>query len=100
MENLPAFFIPIIDIPKIEYTKNKDNIVEYIDSEAKRIKEKGCDLVLVGYKSKKSCSVLLARKIICTERFGITTGFSSIKGQYNCIVKIMEDPNTIIMKEY
>jgi len=94
------YYIPVIEIPFFDYKKNEDNVAEFIDSEAERIKAKGYEVILVEYICNGKHTILLSRKKNSEETFKISSRFSSVKEQYGCIIEILQLKTAKVIKEY
>lgn len=97
---LSDYFIPIISVLENEYKFDEDNICKYMDSEAKRIKAKGCKVILVECEEKGNKKIMLVRKCERDENFTLTSSHYNIRSQYENIIKVMEKPTTKLIKKY
>ena len=101
--NLTNYFVPVIDVMFTEYVTNRCDIQGYIEREAKRIKNKGCNLILIQCQDTKKNGgkkVFLIREYQKNEYFKLSSGYHTVQNQYEGIAKIIKAESTVVLKVY
>ena len=102
--DISQYFIPVISVPWADYWNNSGGIKDYIDSEAERIRIKGCNLILVGCTDGSNginCKkVLLVREHQKCDKFRLSRDKHCIEDQYSTTIEIMKDKHTLILNKW